>query len=115
MLGPLQGDEPLGRHRLLVGGQAINLWALYYENRTKNLAPFVSRDVDILGDRPSGVPRMIYDRVRKYAAFYDIDRPLSAEVEIIENDLASDLTLGELISQAPIPALDDFFALGPIN
>ncbi len=36
---------------LLVGGQAINLWALYYEDRTKNLAPFVSRDVDILGDR----------------------------------------------------------------
>lgn len=36
---------------LLVGGQAINLWALYYENRTKNLAPFVSRDVDVLGDR----------------------------------------------------------------
>ncbi|MET0262310.1 MAG: hypothetical protein ABW223_05390 [Rariglobus sp.] len=36
---------------LLVGGQAINLWALYYENRTRNLAPFVSRDVDILGDR----------------------------------------------------------------
>lgn len=36
---------------LLVGGQAINLWALYYENRTKDLAPFVSRDVDVLGDR----------------------------------------------------------------
>jgi hypothetical protein len=36
---------------LLVGGQAINLWALYYENRTRNLAPFVSRDVDVLGDR----------------------------------------------------------------
>jgi hypothetical protein len=36
---------------LLVGGQAINLWALYYENRTKSLAPFVSRDVDVLGDR----------------------------------------------------------------
>ncbi len=36
---------------LLVGGQAVNLWAIYYESRTKNLAPFVSRDVDILGDR----------------------------------------------------------------
>jgi histidine ammonia-lyase len=71
--------------------------------------------MDILGDRPSGVPRMIYDRVRKYASFYDVDRPLSAEVEIIENDLASDFTLGELISQAPIPALDDFFALGPLD
>jgi hypothetical protein len=36
---------------LLVGGQAVNLWALYYEDRTADLAPFVSRDVDVLGDR----------------------------------------------------------------
>ncbi len=71
--------------------------------------------MDIHGDRPSGVPQMIYERVRKYAAFYDSDRPLSAEVEIIENDLASDVTLGELISQAPLPGLDDFFALGPVR
>ena len=71
--------------------------------------------MDILGDRPSGVPRMIYDRVRKYAAYYEIDRPLSSEVEIIENDLASDSTLAELISQAPLPAMDDFFALGPVR
>jgi hypothetical protein len=36
---------------LLVGGQAVNLWALYYEARTIDFAPFVSRDVDVLGDR----------------------------------------------------------------
>jgi len=36
---------------LLVGGQAVNLWAMYYEARTADLAPFVSRDVDVLGDR----------------------------------------------------------------
>lgn len=36
---------------LLVGGQAVNLWALYYERATKDLAPFVSRDVDLMGDR----------------------------------------------------------------
>jgi histidine ammonia-lyase len=71
--------------------------------------------MDIHGDRPSGVPQMIYERIRKYAAFYDSDRPLSAEVEIIENDLASEVTLGELISQAPLPGLDDFFALGPVR
>ena len=71
--------------------------------------------MDILGDRPRGVPQMIYGRVRRYAAYYDVDRPLSAEVEAIENDLASDTTLGELISHAPLPALDDFFALGPLR
>ncbi len=36
---------------LLVGGQAVNLWALYYQDQTADLAPFVSRDADILGDR----------------------------------------------------------------
>lgn len=36
---------------LLVGGQAVNLWALYYADRTSDLAPFVSRDADVLGDR----------------------------------------------------------------
>jgi histidine ammonia-lyase len=71
--------------------------------------------MDILGDRPSGVPQMIYERVRKYADYYEVDRPLSVEVENIEHDLASDSTLAELISQAPLPALDDFFALGPVR
>lgn len=36
---------------LLVGGQAVNLWALHYHDRTHDLAPFVSRDADVLGDR----------------------------------------------------------------
>jgi histidine ammonia-lyase len=71
--------------------------------------------MDILGDRPRGVPGMIYSRVRESALFYDVDRPLSTEVETIESDLASDSTLSELISHAPIPSLDDFFALGPVH
>lgn len=71
--------------------------------------------MDIHGDRPSGVPGMIYAKVRKHAAFYEIDRPLSAEVEIIESDLGSEQAMAELISHAPIPALDEFFALGPVT
>jgi hypothetical protein len=43
----LATPEPL----FLVGGQAVNLWALYYRERTVELAPFVSRDADVLGDR----------------------------------------------------------------
>jgi histidine ammonia-lyase len=70
--------------------------------------------MDLLGDRPSGVPQMIYELVRRHAAFYRTDRPLSAEVEIIESDLAAEGTMRELISLAPIAALDDFFALGPV-
>jgi hypothetical protein len=36
---------------MLVGGQAVNLWALYYHNRSMEFAPFVSRGADVLGDR----------------------------------------------------------------
>jgi hypothetical protein len=36
---------------MLVGGQAVNLWALYYRDRSMEFAPFVSRDADVLGDR----------------------------------------------------------------
>jgi histidine ammonia-lyase len=69
--------------------------------------------MDILGDRPKGVPQMIYELVRAYAAFYRTDRPLSSEVEAIESELRSESTMRELISLAPIAALDEFFALGP--
>lgn len=71
--------------------------------------------MDILGDSPSGVPKLVYDLVRRHAAFYRIDRPLSSEVEVIESDLASPANLRELISLAPLSDLDEFFALGPVD
>lgn len=71
--------------------------------------------MDIHGDRPAGVPGLIYGCVRRHAAFYAIDRPLSAEVESIEVDLASEPMMAELISLAPIAELDGFFALGPVH
>jgi len=43
----LKTDAPV----LLVGGQAVNLWALYYNEVTLDLAPFVSCDIDVLGQR----------------------------------------------------------------
>lgn len=45
--GFLKMNPPL----MLVGGQAVNLWALHYYDQTKDLAPFVSRDIDLLGDK----------------------------------------------------------------
>ena len=36
---------------LLVGGQAVNLWALYFGDVTEDLAPFVSAGADVLGNR----------------------------------------------------------------
>jgi len=69
--------------------------------------------MDILGDKPGGVPKMLYDIVRKHADFYVVDRPLSSEVEAIEEELSSERVVGDLAAQVPIASIDDFFALCP--
>ncbi|AVF05366.1 histidine ammonia-lyase [Devosia sp. I507] len=69
--------------------------------------------MDISGDNPGNVPGMVYELVRRHAAFYREDRPLSAEVEAVEAALASDDFVGELISHSAIMELDEYFALGP--
>ncbi|MDM9627345.1 aromatic amino acid lyase [Rhizobium sp. S152] len=71
--------------------------------------------VDILGDRPRDVAGMIYDVVRKHADFYTVDRPLSSEVEAIEEELGSDEFISKLIDNVPIASFDDFFALGSLE
>ncbi|MBN9033191.1 MAG: aromatic amino acid lyase [Rhizobiales bacterium] len=76
-------------------------------------ALLAAQAIDILGDEPGGVPKMLYDIVRKHAAFYTVDRPLSAEVEAIEEELSSEAVIGEIAAQVPIASIDDFFAFGP--
>jgi histidine ammonia-lyase len=75
-------------------------------------ALLAAQAMDIHGDEPGGAVKLIYDAVRRHAAFYTVDRPLSAEVEAIEAELASDAFLTELIAISPIHAIDGFFALG---
>ncbi|MNL88662.1 hypothetical protein D3C87_2184980 [compost metagenome] len=41
-----------------------------------------------------------------------MDRPLSAEVEAIEEELASEAFDAELVSLLPMAGIDRFFALG---
>jgi len=53
--------------------------------------------------------------VRRHAEFYVVDRPLSSEVEAIEEDLGSDAFISGLIEQAPLVAFDDFFSLGSLS
>ncbi|MBW9052010.1 aromatic amino acid lyase [Rhizobium mesosinicum] len=71
--------------------------------------------IDIIGDTPKGVAGMLYEVVRKHADFYTVDRPLSAEVEAIEEELGSDAFLSKLIERVPIASFDDFFALGSLE
>ncbi len=75
-------------------------------------ALLAAQAIDILGDQPKGVAGMLYDVVRNHADFYTVDRPLSAEVEAIEEDLGADAFISKLIAEVPIASFDDFFALG---
>ena len=78
-------------------------------------AILAAQAMDISGDRPGNVPGIVYDLVRQHAAYYTLDRPLSAEVEAVEIALGSDAFMNELIGHSAIMELDEFFALGPIN
>ncbi len=71
--------------------------------------------MDISGDQPGNVPGIIYALTRQHAATYWQDRPLSEEVEAIEQALASDALMDELISHSTIMELDEFFALGSVR
>ncbi len=76
-------------------------------------AMLAAQALDILGVRPEGMAADLYGVVRKHAAFLTVDRTLSCEIEAIEMELASEGFMRRLIEQAPLPAVDDFFALGP--
>jgi len=78
----LAADEPL----LIVGGQAVNLWALYYRDETRDFAPFVSRDADILGDRDT--LRLLGKLAGKKPQFFPL-KPPTNEVGVV---IASDST-----------------------
>lgn len=77
-------------------------------------AILAAQAMDISEDRPGNVPGIIYDLVRRHAAFYVADRPLSAEVEAVESALQSDGFMDELIAHSSIMELDEFFALAPL-
>ncbi|MAM13524.1 MAG: histidine ammonia-lyase [Rhizobiaceae bacterium] len=76
-------------------------------------ALLAAQAMDISGDEPRGVANLVYAIVRSHSALYLKDRPLSSEVEQIEEELGSDATMTRLIEQAPLALLDDFFALAP--
>ncbi len=76
-------------------------------------AMLAAQALDIMGMQPEGTAAEVYKAVRKHARFLTVDRPLSCEIEAIELDLASDAFMGILTDRSPLPAVDDFFALGP--
>ncbi len=87
----LATPEPL----LLVGGQAVNLWALYYADRTRDLAPFVSRDADVLGDRATLI--LLGKLAGAKPQFFPIKPPSNEVGVVIASDKAGEPLLIEVL------------------
>ncbi len=87
----LAADEPL----LMVGGQAVNLWALYYRDETKDFAPFVSRDADILGDRDTLT--LLGKLAGKKPQFFPLKPPTNEVGVVIATDSAGAPLLIEVL------------------
>jgi hypothetical protein len=87
----LAAPEPL----LLVGGQAVNIWALYYEDRTRDLAPFVSRDADVLGDRKT--LQLLGKLAGKKPQFFPLKPPSNEVGVVIATDPAGSALLIEVL------------------
>ncbi|RYE88670.1 MAG: histidine ammonia-lyase [Hyphomicrobiales bacterium] len=76
-------------------------------------AILAAQAMDISGDKPGSVPGLIHGLVRRLAPFYLTDRPLSMDIEAIEEALNSQVFLGDLLDLSVLDEIDTYFALGP--
>ncbi len=83
---------------LLVGGQAVNLWALHYGEETEGLAPFVSRDVDLLGKRQTLSD--LAARTGTRPQFFPLKPPSNSWGVVIAEDARGDPLLIEVLRYA---------------
>jgi hypothetical protein len=78
----------LERELVLVGGQAVNFWASYYERRVPELAlgaPFTSKDIDFCGDQQT--VRLCAERLGGKARLATVDdaTPNSGTVVFVDD------------------------------
>lgn len=83
---------------LLVGGQAVNLWALHYFERAADLAPFVSRDIDILGNRET--LEEVAALVKGKPEFFPMRPPTNVLGVVVAHDNEGDPVLIEVLRYA---------------
>jgi histidine ammonia-lyase len=76
-------------------------------------ALLAAQAVDLLKDSPDGVARLVLDAVRSRAGFYASDRPLSGELGDVDVRLAADSFLAEVLGEASLQTVDEFFSLNP--
>ena len=76
-------------------------------------AMMAAQAMDLAGDRPLGLVGALHAIVREHCAFYDVDRPISGDLEALAALLETPETLARLAAHAPLPDIDRFFALPP--
>jgi len=79
----------------LVGGQAVNLWALHYYERAVDLAPFVSRDVDLLGTRST--LEEVAELAQAKPQYFSLRPPTNAVGVVIARDSKGEPVLIEVL------------------
>ncbi|NVD39303.1 aromatic amino acid lyase [Ensifer sp. HO-A22] len=71
-----------------------------------------SQAIDLVGDAPQGIVKLAHERTRSISPMYIKDRPLSKEIEALQQAFTCHDLLRTFVSMAPMPEFDDFFALG---
>lgn len=94
--GPAEFGEILNapEHPLIVGGQAVNVWAEYFALRNPQIAaqqPFVSKDADIFGDR--ALAQKLADRAGWEIKFFHEPRTIAVAVLFKRRPNAETLTV----------------------
>lgn len=67
--------------------------------------------IDLVGDQPQGIVKRAYDQTRSVSPMYLKDRPLSKEIEALQDAFTCHDLLRSFVALAPMPEFDDFFAL----
>ena len=78
-------------------------------------AMLAAQAMDIMGDRPSGVPRMVYDLVRSIRPSTKPTVRCPRKWRRSRSELGSDETMEELIARAPIAEMDNFLPRAAIR
>lgn len=72
-------------------------------------ALFAAQAMDISGEDYGGPAGAVYGLVRRHSAHYALDRPLSAEIELLKNAFSEQAD--QLLHEAPFADFDSFFDL----
>jgi len=74
-------------------------------------AMMAAQAMDLVREKPEGIVGAVHAFVRESCAYYDVDRPISADLESLAESFELPKTLAHLAAMAPLIEIDRFFAL----